>query len=385
MELELQHTIESILQVFRNVSRRVSQYEERGPGVGNIIQSLNQTHNLSDHGFALDYACGQIFAVETTDVLLVAKICLYICLILVLVGVTGNIMNIVVVYNYMKKHSSSVYILLLAISDSIYLVLTFLGPLLKMLKCFHFRDTKLDFINFNDASCKLVFYIGNAFNDFSSSLILCFTFERTIAVFKPMKVNKIFTVKRTKMLCFCLLLFIMTLLAPYYLLTIGVESNIPLCTVVKWKNETAYLYLAETLIFRVVPVLIIASLNICILRKVWTKEPIEQHRGTSRKNQSTQLTALLILISSSYVVLYLPLLLSHILWSLWANDIKIISDKALHIIDGYARTLYVAGFAINCYLYILGSQMFRDNVRKTFSSIRYSVSNSFRSSDRVLV
>ena len=383
MELELENTLYSILHIFRNVSRRVSNYAVK-PDKGNeLINSTNQPDSHPVSGDRLNYACEHLFVDESSDVILMAKICLYICVILLPIGVIGNSVNIVVVYRYLRKHSSSVYILVLAVSDSMFLILSFLGPFMRTLKCFHFRDTKLDFVNFNDIACKLVYFVGNVFNDYSSLLILCFTIERCVAVYKPMKVHKIFTIRRTKMLCLLLLLFTMTLLAPYYLLTTGVKTNIPICTIIRWERESAYLYLIETMTFRVVPVIAIAALNICIICKVLGKEPIEQHRGTSSKDQNRQMTVLLILISTSYVVLYLPLLLNHILWTLWVNQIGSLSGKALHIVDGCAQTLNVAGFSINCYLYIIGSQMFRDNVRRTFSSLRESI-NSLRKSNRTL-
>ena len=98
MELELENTLHSILQLFRNVSRRVSNYGVKSDIGKELTNSTNQPDSYPVTGDRLNYACDHLFVDESADVILMAKICLHICLILVPIGVIGNGVNIVVVY-----------------------------------------------------------------------------------------------------------------------------------------------------------------------------------------------------------------------------------------------------------------------------------------------
>ena len=67
-----------------------------------------------------------------------------------------------------------------------------------------------------------------------------------------------------------------------------------------------------------------------------------------------QLTAILIIISTSYVLLYLPLLITYILCAFDFNGFEISFNS--RTMEQITDTLHTAGFAINCYLYIIGSK-----------------------------
>ena len=98
-------------------------------------------------------------------------------------GIIGNIINVVVFSSKtMRKHSSNAYIIVLAVSDSIYLVDAFIH-LLTTLKCIYSQHKNVDIINKSDAFCKLVHFSIVLSANFSSMIILCFTLKRLIAVY----------------------------------------------------------------------------------------------------------------------------------------------------------------------------------------------------------
>ena len=68
-----------------------------------LMNSTNQPDSHQVTGDRLNYACEHLFVDESSDVILMAKICLYICVILVPIGVLGNGVNIVVVYRLHEK------------------------------------------------------------------------------------------------------------------------------------------------------------------------------------------------------------------------------------------------------------------------------------------
>ena len=199
---------------------------------------------------------------------------------------------------------------------------------------------------------------------FSTVLILAFTVERFIAVYKPMKVEQICTLKRTKLLCLVLSVFLAVWLAPYHFIMIGIQRG--MCMVLtKWHVEWYIVYTIESFLFRIIPVFAIAGFNVCIIHKITKKTEITQQKDESRKDQSRQLTIILILISVGHVILYLPVAFHYLLWMVEREESVSLSAKGMTIARRCTETLDIAGSAVNFFLYSMGSSMFREQFRKT--------------------
>ena len=122
-----------------------------------------------------DYCCNGFF--NSDNVIFASKLFIFTSVALVAMGITGNIINIIVMSRYLRKYSSSVYIFLLAVSDSVCLISAFLGILMEPLKCYYFQETSIDFANHNNFACKLFQYLMDLSSDYSSIIILCFSAE----------------------------------------------------------------------------------------------------------------------------------------------------------------------------------------------------------------
>ena len=86
------------------------------------------------------------------------QLCLYIYVIVILVGLLGNFINILVFSSKpLRKHSSNIYILLLSISDSTHLIAA-LFYWLTGLKCLQYPHSSIDILNHSDNLCKLVLF-----------------------------------------------------------------------------------------------------------------------------------------------------------------------------------------------------------------------------------
>ena len=313
------------------------------------------------------------------DAILALKINLHISLFLVTVGLLGNFMNVLVMFKSMRKHTSSIYIVVLALSDSTFLILEFIISLLPVLGCYHF-SYPLNFRIINNAvSCKVVMFLYNLAANYSSLLILCFTVERFIAVYKPMKVKQLCTMKRTRVTCVVSLITISLCVLPYNFLMIGLDSSLRRCTVnPKWISSHSAINVAELTLFRVVPVFVIAVMNIFIIYKVVRHVPMSAELARRDWNKkSRQLTVILILISTSYIVLCVPDLITAVYWSVLVSKDKVAThSREFWILYKSTQTLYTAAFAINFYLYVLGSRMYRQIMKITYLSIRRSLRSS---------
>ena len=155
----------------------------------------------------------------------VTRICLYISRGLVVLGLIGNSVILLVVVQNMKRQSFYLYIILLAISDSIVLLTLFLGTYLRTLKFLHSMKMNIDLIDQNNILCKFYFYFRNLFLNYSSMLILLFSIERFTAVFKPTRVHQLCSFKRTIITCSLFFVLLAIIGSPYYFPCAGVGES----------------------------------------------------------------------------------------------------------------------------------------------------------------
>ena len=345
MEIKLVEIVQALLYAALNHSEQEMAYNLK-----------NSTDNSS---YFKETPCSSLLTGKDEEYFLVTRICLYIDIGLVAFGVVGNCVNFIVVFKNTKRQSSNLYIIFLAISDSAVLLMLFLGNVLKTLKCLRSLNMDIDLINHNNILCKVYYYMLNLFMDYSSLLILLFTTERFIAVFKPMKVHQLCSFKRTIITCSLLFIFLAILVCPLYVLSVGVEENFHLCSAQPFHDQVVFLFVAEIVIFRIVPTFPIIVFNARILYKLLRPDPLlTTHVQKRQKNHSRQVTIILILTSTSYVIFYLPFLIHYFLF--YAPNVNVLM---LEILSQITSRLYITGFAINCYLYVIGSTLSRDQLK----------------------
>lgn len=216
-----------------------------------------------------------------------------------------------------------------------------------------------------------------------------------MACYFPIQFKDICTPLRAKCLCTILLLIIgSTIIYPnftYIDLTVPNPNDTQsVCTIQRDVQEAhKRWYLAEMLIFRVIPIIFVAAINVCIIIKVKglkeernkRKRNIEhvldktgKTNGSGKKNKvkeetATQLTIMLTVVSTSYVITYLPdlcLFISEgILTKLYEpKKIPDVTMQRLIIADNAIRPLYILGFSINFFLYTVSGQAFRQQLKK---------------------
>ena len=109
-------------------------------------------------------------------------------------GLVGNTLSMRVFSSRsMRPVSSITYLLMLAVSDSLYLVSVFLSKLVTALCCLYFPSSlgQLDLVNRSAFMCKLLQYLADLFSDYSTCLIFAFTVERCIAVYCPLRFKEV--------------------------------------------------------------------------------------------------------------------------------------------------------------------------------------------------
>ena len=344
------------------------------PYFGNHTEDINGSLNGNlTSGGPMDYAC---LTIETEfQVMLSHQVFLYASLSFIIIGLIGNSLSTLVFSSKgMRTVSSNSYLLVLALSDSAYLVSVFLTKVLTTLRCMHFANIPLDIFNRSSFWCLLLQFLMDLFSDYSTCLILAFTIERYIACYHPVKFKEICTVRRARIACMILFLICCGVIAPYHMLYIKHYSEYNMCTV-HLEHELTFTiwYIIECLLFRIVPVFIIAVLNVFIIIKVTRLNQERRRRASSRVTNNNkkkiskderhiQLTIMLILVSTSYIIVYLPVLIHFVMWKLERSQVISVGYQAMIIAQNYTRTFYISGFAINFFLYTLSGRIFREQL-----------------------
>jgi hypothetical protein len=361
---------------------------------------------------------------------------LFMSLAFVAVGLVSNALSVAVFTSReMRAVSSNVYLLVLAVSDSLYLLSVFLTRLLPMARCWYFPEALVDIGNRSHIMCVTLQYLSDLFSDYSTCLILAFTVERSLAVFCPIAFKERCTVIRARLVCVIMFAVIAVTIFPYHVIMIQLYVDFSVCVIDKnYEEEFAALYVVEMVTFRVVPVATIAVLNAFIIVRVTrltrdknrrrrqaalktakanggvengsvaaggggadgadrlrlmvaddvgpSNSHVTQHhqhncendkhhhmmfkrrhsRRASIDDRNRQLTIILILVSSSYILAYIPVLLHFVMVKMKMNHWIDTSEEMLTIFGNYGKTLYIGGFAINFFLYTMSGRVFRDQL-----------------------
>ncbi|KAK2140317.1 hypothetical protein LSH36_1394g00005 [Paralvinella palmiformis] len=338
-----------------------------------------------DSNATYDYAC---WLLEDQDrVLLSHKIYLYSSLVFMALGLVGNLLSVLVFSSKdMRVVSSNVYLLVLAISDTLYLASVFLSKNLTYIRCMFFRNTDIDIYNQSTFFCKSLQYVQDFFSNYSTCVILAFTIERYVAVYRPIKFKDMYTVGRARVTCLVLFLVIAVYIAPYHVMYMYRYERFNVCTVlISEEKKFTILFGIEALLFRIIPVFVITVLNVFIILRVSHVTKMSRRRRSmassarngsraagsrkkttsrSRKDErSLQLTLMLILVSTTYVLTYLPVLVHFIIWKLQRSQLVTVDQDAMLIARNYTCALYIAGFAINFFLYTMSGRVFREQLQ----------------------
>ena len=154
---------------------------------------------------------------------------------------------------------------------------------------------------------------------------------------------------------------------------VGLYQDFPVCIVLlEHENLFAIFYLIEAVCYRIIPVILIAGLNAFIIFRVIHVSKAKRNRRraqnslnnntrslSKKEDKNRQLTIMLILVSSTYILTYLPVLVHYILWKLQRMEKISLSGDGMMIAQNYSKTLYIAGFATNFFLYTVSGKVFR--------------------------
>jgi len=308
---------------------------------------------------------------------------------LVLLGFIGNLMSFVI-YNQFRKRSSTIFILALAVTDTLMLLL----GLLQYWVLFNFLPTVL-----TDAHCKGMFFVVNAFGNYSHWIIVCFSIDRLIAVRFPMRSINWLTSKKAK-LCLCFITAFAILKNLHYLWTTDFfynpKTGAAICAF-GLKNKAPWISIYqgfEVTVSSILPFVIISFCNIMIIKNVRiTRKRLRKSRYISTKqctsgNQQQQqqlklaskddgLTKTLVIVSTVFIITTCPLLVFRFYFANTDISKSTIRTQALYNLGHHiCHKLWYTNNGVNFILYCWFSKSFRKNLMKLVKTIFFRVSRT---------
>ncbi|ESO08541.1 hypothetical protein HELRODRAFT_169408 [Helobdella robusta] len=232
-----------------------------------VVSTDEQDNNVvTDVAPPGDRSCD---AMRTNSESVIVSLKIFICLsvVFIIVGLVGNFISLAVFTSRdMRKISSNVYLLLLALSDSIYLISIFFRKTLAIFKCWGIIDWNYDALTHSRASCMTTLFFVDLASNCSSILILLFTIERFWAVYFPVHFKEFCNVRRSSYAGLLSLVFILLTTLPTHVALIDLNTTYNICSVVQ--TSSGVFITVENIVYRVVPAFIIIVFNSFIIIRV---------------------------------------------------------------------------------------------------------------------
>ena len=295
--------------------------------------------------------------------------------IIVFVGVFGNSVSMsVFTSNYLRRSSSSTFLVALACTDNVFLICLFVT----------WFDGSVDNILNSVRSCQVISYLTFISSFLSVWFVVGFTSERYIAICHPLRAKLFCTQVRERV---AVVIFIMLSVVLYnfasWTTDVYTSKDITRCTYnikfIKFLNIVTWL---DTVVTMLIPFTLIFFMNMRVACTAATFQ--EKRKGcltprdarrvkhrALRSKQQMRVTRTLLLVSTTFLVLNLP---SHVfkLSSLISHFLNPAASyqMAQYLIQEISQIFYYASFSMNFFLYALYGKHFQRSLSFMYESMR---------------
>ena len=279
--------------------------------------------------------------------------------IVILMGFNGNLIVFLLMRRpNLRKQSFSHYLSVLAVCDSVSLLIRSLFWI-NLLKITMGQKPVITF--HTDILCPFSEYIMTTNHVMCSWLLVCITFERIIVTCFPLSATKMCTPPIAKTVVCILLVCVLSLFS--YILYYSSYS----CGMCGMGTRLMSIhYTIATTFVTMLPLILIIVGNVVIVITMHRNSTFTSHQ--QRDDNRNHVTIMLVILSASFVVLFLPnamLVLVMQLRSDWINDLKV----AL----GPVNMLWDLNYSSNFYLYAITGNLVRSEFKSWYYGLRSKV------------
>ena len=273
-------------------------------------------------------------------------------------GIVGNVLTLITVLNKRCKKTSFVIIIAaLAITDTVVLVSVAL-------------HVSLRYVSSTITVCKFLAYCVYGSRHISVWLVSALSVERTFAVYFPSKV-KILCVPKTGFIVVAITIAVLSFADVHFLFgyTFGTFGKSTDCVFTDNGFKQFYLYMypwIDLTIGFILPAIVIVTSNSAILVRVFKMTGALRTTAAIRNDKNKQLLRIAFLVSTAYLVLYLP----GLAYTVIRPYIYEIADSAYTFANEYDANINAAlanlvllNHAINFILYVFSGKRFRNEFK----------------------
>ncbi|XP_052233081.1 thyrotropin-releasing hormone receptor-like [Dreissena polymorpha] len=277
------------------------------------------------------------------------------------VGITGNTLVVLVVVRIRSMWTpTNCYLISLAIAD----ILVLLSATLPAIPETFFQINEWPF---GRVLCSLLVFLQYLGVDMASLSITAFTMERYIAICHPLRSHRICTVNRAKRIIAGIWTFGILYCTPWLGLTNLIEEKrntitVQLCQIRLKREQYLAYYLADFILFYIIPLLISAILYGLIARMMFKTNIGQNNSGlslTSNRNKERQMTSRLQVVRMLAVIVVVFM----VTWMPYRTMVVYNSIAREKYLDFwflmFCRTMVYINSAINPILYNAMSIKFR--------------------------
>ncbi|XP_074641244.1 uncharacterized protein LOC141898995 [Tubulanus polymorphus] len=281
---------------------------------------------------------------------------LYFYPIVFICGLTGNSLSAVLMFDRrFRRHSYSAYIAVLAASDSVSLIGTFMASTNLIV----YSLTGDVIIRFTDVhTCRLPEHVFYASSLISSWIIVSITLERCFAVVSPFTARIFCTRKVARIVTVAVVSFSFAFTS--YAAAITSYDGEFGCFISSLRGMKAHYAIAPSS-FIYSPICIITLLNVVIIRSLSTSSLslIRSNKTKLHSNNTQKITVTVLAVSITFLILLTPMASICIL-------VAVIPNLPVANWLDTAQFVFSINYAVNFYIYCLTGTEFRKTLKQCF-------------------
>ena len=291
----------------------------------------------------------------------------YSSLLLMAIGITGNMLSLITVTSkHCKKSSFTVYLAALAIADSTVLILSSIDTWL-------LRVYQINLEQYGTSTCKLLIFFLFLFSDVSSWLIVAITIERAVSTLFLQRFSTIYSLRSGCVTVGIITGFFASLnIHLVYGVSYTFSGNFSLCGYVDIQYEDfffSYFVWIDLVVYSILPIILIIIGNAIIVIKFNQARkavaPITNsgqfHLSQTNRRYKRQLLVITLMISMAFIVFTLPISIITTLRNYIFSDDS--SEGQAQIADTVVFVLFRLNYSMNFFFYVLSGKRFRRDLK----------------------
>ena len=293
--------------------------------------------------------------------------------VLIPLGLVGNTLSfLVMIKPNNRKVSTCIYMAAISINDSLLLCFGLHDWLVGALKISQWREWE----------CKIAAYLDNLTLQCATYQVLAMTFDKYVAIKWPHRSTIYSTPRTAKVIILTIIVSVVIYNLPHLYTTTIVEGA---CYGYSAKSIITKVFSWFTIVINaIIPFTLLIHMNYILVKTVKDSRKMFRNsvgsagvatREKTMKSAETQLTTMLLLVTTLFLILLLPTYIRFIYAAFVTSDTPSKFATSM-LISEMSYKLYVTNSGINFFLYCISGQKFRNDLKEIICCIRISSSSS---------